>query len=146
MKMINNSNEERDNVSRRDFLQGAVQAVGVMVASPSLNGKTNQTMTNKYGLYGKLQAQAGKGKELGEILLRAAKLMEKAKGCILYLVNKTADNPDGIYIIEVWDSKEDHDNSLKLPGVRELITQAMPILDGKPEGITLEVLGGKGLG
>lgn len=146
MKMINNSNEERDNISRRDFLQGAVLAVGVMVASPSLNGKTNQAMTNKYGLYGKLQAQAGKGKELGEILLRAAKLMEKAKGCILYIVNKTADNPDGIYIIEVWDSKEDHDNSLKLPGVRELITQAMPILDGKPEGITLEVLGGKGLG
>ncbi len=72
--------------------------------------------------------------------------MENAKGCILYVVNKNADNPDGIYVIEVWDSKEDHDNSLKLPGVRELITQAMPILDGKPEGITLEVLGGKGLG
>ena len=100
-------------------------------------------MANKYGLYGKLQAQAGKGKELGEILLKAAELVEKAKGCHLYLVGKTADNPDGIYVIEVWDSKEDHDNSLKLPGVRELITQAMPILHGKPEGITLEVLGGK---
>jgi len=103
-------------------------------------------MANKYGLYGKLQAQAGKGKELSEILLKAARLMENAKGCILYIVNKTAENPDGVYVIEVWDSKEDHDNSLKLPGVRELITQAMPILDGKPEGITLEVLGGKGLG
>jgi quinol monooxygenase YgiN len=112
---------------------------------PPLKGQNNKIMANKYGLYGKLQAQAGKGKELGEILLKAAKLMESAKGCILYIVNKQAGEPDGIYVMEVWDSKEDHDNSLKVPGVRELIMQAMPILDGKPEGTTLEVLGGKGL-
>ena len=103
-------------------------------------------MTNKYGLYGKMQAHTGKGKELGEILLKAAGLMENAEGCLLYLVNTTADHPDGIYIIEIWESKADHDHSLQLPGVRELIAQAMPLLDGKPEGITLEVLGGKGLG
>ncbi|HEX8719433.1 MAG TPA: hypothetical protein VF736_02215 [Pyrinomonadaceae bacterium] len=48
--------------------------------------------------------------------------------------------------MEVWESKEDHDNSLKVPGARELIMQAMPILAGRPEGGTsLEVLGGKGL-
>ncbi|MEZ4684912.1 MAG: hypothetical protein R3B47_02270 [Bacteroidia bacterium] len=35
---------------------------------------------------------------------------------------------------EVWDSKEDHANSLQLPGVRELIMQAMPILDSMPTG------------
>ncbi|HEV2800513.1 MAG TPA: antibiotic biosynthesis monooxygenase family protein [Pyrinomonadaceae bacterium] len=101
---------------------------------------------NKYALYGKLQAKAGKGKELGEILLKAAKLMENAKGCLLYLVGKEADNTDGIYIIEVWETKQDHDDSLKVPGVRELIMEAMPILDGKPTGgMTLEILGGKGL-
>ena len=73
-------------------------------------------------------------------------LMEEAKGCLLYIVNKEVDKPDSIWIMEAWDSKEDHDNSLKVSGVRELITQAMPILDGKPEGgMTLEVLGGKGL-
>ncbi|MGH9840801.1 MAG: putative quinol monooxygenase [Blastocatellia bacterium] len=103
-------------------------------------------MANKYGLFVKLQAQSGKGKELGDLLLKGAKLMEKAKGCILYIVNKQAADPDGIYVIEIWESKEDHDNSLKVPGVRELIQQAMPILAGKPEGgITLEVIGGKGL-
>lgn len=42
---------------------------------------------------------------LGEILLRAAKLMEKAQGCILYIVNKEVGNPDSIYIIEVWETK-----------------------------------------
>jgi quinol monooxygenase YgiN len=102
-------------------------------------------MANKYGLYGKLQAQAGKGQALAEILLGAARLMEDAPGCILYLVHTAADDADGVYVMEVWDSKDDHDRSLQLPGVRELIAQAMPILDGRPEGITLDVLGGKGL-
>ncbi len=45
-----------------------------------------------------------------------------------------------------WDSKADHDNSLQVAGVKELISQAMPILDGRPEkGQELEILGGAGL-
>jgi quinol monooxygenase YgiN len=146
MESIEDPNEESDNISRRDLLRGAALAAGVAIASPSSYAQINKTMANKYGLYTKLQARAGKGEELGGLLLKAAKLMEKAEGCILYIVNKAADNSDGIYLIEVWDTKEDHDNSLNLPGVRALIAQAMPILGGKPDGITLEVLGGKGLG
>ncbi len=120
-------------------------ATPIILISRSWKGQVKNTMASKYGLYGQLQAKSGKGKELGELLLKAAAQMENVKGCNLYLVGKTADNPDGVYVIEVWDSKEDHDNSLKIPAVRELIAQAMPILDGKPEGTTLEVLGGKGL-
>lgn len=140
-----NLEEQSGKIPRRDFLKDTILAAGIAAIFPfSLNGQTK--MTNKYGLYGKLQAQAGKGQQLGEILLKAAKLMENAKGCILYLVNKEVGNSDGIYIIEVWETKEDHDNSLKVPGVGELIKQALPILEGKPTGgMTLEVLGGKGL-
>ena len=51
-----------------------------------------------------------------------------------------------IWVSEIWDSKEDHDNSLKVKGVMELIGQAMPLLDGKPEkGEALNLLGGFGL-
>jgi len=140
-----NFEEKSGNIPRRDFLKNTILAAGVAAIFPfSLNGQTK--MMNKYGLYGKLQAQAGKGKELGEILLKAAKLMENAKGCILYIVNKEVGNPDSVYIIEVWESKEDHDKSLGVPGVSELIKQALPILAEKPTGgTTLEVLGGKGL-
>ena len=144
--MIAGSSSKSDTVGRRDFVREVIVASGVTVLFPSWEDLIDNIMANKYGLYGKLQAQAGKGQELSEILLKAAKLMEQAKGCILYIVSKAANNPDAVYVMEVWDSKEDHDNSLKLPGVPELISQAMPILDGKPEGITLEVLGGKGIG
>lgn len=48
--------------------------------------------------------------------------------------------------MEVWESKESHDDSFNIPGIRELIQQAVPILAERTEdGITLEVLGGKGL-
>ena len=101
---------------------------------------------NKYGLTGKLQAQTGKGPELASILMRAAELMHQAKGCYLYVVGLDKQDPDLVWINEVWDSKEDHDNSLNIPGCRELISQAIPILAGPPQkGAELEILGGKGL-
>ena len=100
---------------------------------------------NKYGLYGKLKAQPGKGGKLAEILLQAAELMRSAKGCHLYVIGKEAQGDDTIWVSEIWDSKEDHDDSLKDDAVRQLIGRAMPLLDGRPEGGTvLEVLGGWG--
>lgn len=101
---------------------------------------------NKYGLHGKLQATADKGAHLAQILLEASKLVSTAKGCRLYLVSQDSSTPDAVWVTEVWDSKEDHDNSLQVPGVRELISQAMPLFAGRPEkGQELEVLGGTGL-
>jgi len=102
-------------------------------------------MTNKFGLCGTLHAQTGQGETLAQILLNAAKLMEKAKGCHLYIVTVIANRPDSVYVIEVWDSKDDHDQSLQIPGVSELIAQARPILAAPPEGLTLNVVGGTGL-
>ncbi|MCB0585591.1 MAG: antibiotic biosynthesis monooxygenase [Phaeodactylibacter sp.] len=101
---------------------------------------------NKYGLYGKLNALPGKGNELAAILLEAAELVRNARGCNIYLIGKDANNADTIWVTEVWDSKEDHDESLKADAVRQLIGRAMPLLDGRPEGGTeLEVLGGVGV-
>ena len=100
----------------------------------------------KYGLHGKLQAISGKGEELSNILLEASQLVATAKGCHLYLVSTDPADADAIWITEVWDSQEDHDQSLSIPRVRELIGKAMPILAGKPEkGQVLTVLGGAGI-
>lgn len=42
---------------------------------------------------------------------------------------------NGNYICgyEEWDSKEAHSNSLNIPEVKVLISQAFPYIDGKPE-------------
>ena len=99
-----------------------------------------------YLLHGKLNAIAGKTEELSNILLAASKLVSTAKGCKLYVVGKDNEDQAAVYITEIWDSKEDHDISLKVEGVRELIMKAMPILDGPPiKGQELEILGGAGV-
>ncbi len=97
----------------------------------------------KYGLQGKLTAMPGRGGELSTILSQASKLMATAKGCHLYMVSRDLANEDHIWVTEVWDSKEDHDSSLQQPGVGELISKAIPLLDGKPEkGTELDVISG----
>jgi quinol monooxygenase YgiN len=100
----------------------------------------------KYGLIGGLRALPGKAGELEKILLSAAELMKNAKGCQSYLVGRSIENGNLIEVIEVWDSKQDHDSSLNYPGVKELISKAMPQLDGPPEkGREIKLSGGYGL-
>jgi quinol monooxygenase YgiN len=97
----------------------------------------------KYLLQGKLTAKSGHRDELADILIKASQLVKTAKGCKLYVIGKEENDSNSVYVTEIWDSKEDHDNSQKVEGVRELIMQAMPILDGLPnKGQELEILGG----
>lgn len=100
----------------------------------------------KYGLHGKLNATKGNVDRLADILIKASKLVSKAKGCQLYVIGKDESDPNAVWITEIWDSKEDHDNSLGVEGVKELIGEAMPLLNGQPEkGQELEILGGSGI-
>ncbi len=95
-----------------------------------------------YGLHGKLTAKAGKAR----ILLEASELMESAKGCRLYAISMDNTNPDEVWVTEIWDNKQAHDSSLNVPGVKELIGKAIPILEGSQQkGQELEVIGGLGI-
>lgn len=103
-------------------------------------------MSNKYLLFGKLTAKAGHRDALADILIQASQLVSAVKGCRLYVIGKDENDPNTVYVTEIWDSKDDHDNSLKIEGVRELIMQAMPILDGQPtKGQELSIIGGAGI-
>jgi quinol monooxygenase YgiN len=69
---------------------------------------------NKYLLQGKLTAKEGHRQALADILISASKLMANAKGCKLYSVALDKMDNHSVYITEIWDSKEDHDNSLNI--------------------------------
>lgn len=103
-------------------------------------------LNRKYGLHGSLTAKKGLGGELANLLLEASASVAAAKGCILYMISVDPDNPDLIWVTEAWDSKDDHDNSLKEPAVMELISKAMPMIAGTPmKGQELIVIGGHGI-
>jgi quinol monooxygenase YgiN len=88
---------------------------------------------SKYLLHGSLIAKENQQKELSTILVKASKLMQTAKGCELYTLSLDSQDLQKVWITEIWKSKDDHENSLSVIGVKELITQAMPLLASPPQ-------------
>jgi quinol monooxygenase YgiN len=97
-----------------------------------------------YGYIGSMRTKATHRDEVVEILLRGVEGL-RAAGCHIYVVSVSYDEPDTIWVTEVWDSKEHHDASLQLPETRAAIGTAMPMLTGEFTSRELSVVGGLGL-
>ncbi|RJL32228.1 putative quinol monooxygenase [Bailinhaonella thermotolerans] len=98
-----------------------------------------------FGLHAKFTALPGKRDEVVDILLKAASLMSDAEGCEFYVVNLVPAEPQDVWITEFWASREAHERSLTLPGVRDLIDDLIPLLQGRGERVELLPQGGHGL-
>lgn len=95
-----------------------------------------------YGLIGKLSATSGQRDALAAILLDGTAQMP---GCLSYVIANDPSDPDALWITEVWDSKENHQGSLKLPGVQAAIAKGRPLIAGFSNRVETEPLGGHGL-
>ena len=84
----------------------------------------------RFGLHGSFVARPGQRDALLEHLREAARLMRDAPGCELYLVATAEEDDDAVWVTEVWRTEADHDASLALPGVSELIGRARPLIAG----------------
>lgn len=96
-------------------------------------------------MYNKFIARPGQRDRLVEQLLRAAEGVRNAPGCELYIVNTSADEPDAVWVTEVWDSEEHHRASLSTEGAAALIAETLPLLAGRSQQIRVVPVGGKGL-
>ena len=95
-----------------------------------------------YGLIGKMIAAEGKRDELIKILTLNHGGMP---GCLSYIVSKDTADANAIWITEVWDSKESHAASLKLPSVQAAIAKGRPLIAGFSDSHEIEPVGGIGL-
>jgi quinol monooxygenase YgiN len=95
-----------------------------------------------YGLIGRIIAATGRRDELAAILLEGTAAMP---GCRSYVVAADPEEPDSIWITEVWDSAEMHRASLELPAVREAITRGRPLIAGFADRRETVPVGGYGL-
>ena len=98
----------------------------------------------RYGRFGKLGTRPGQRDAIVTILLRDVEALRGA-GCELYVVNTAPTDPDAVWVMEVWTSREAHRASLQLPSVKQAIAEAMPMLSGEFESSELDTLGGLGL-
>jgi len=95
-----------------------------------------------YGLISKVDVVSGQRDALVSILLEGVAGMP---GCLSYVVANDPENPDAIWITEVWDSQASHDASLSLPSVQDAIAQGGPMIAGFSERIVTAPVGGHGL-
>ncbi|MFN2525813.1 MAG: putative quinol monooxygenase [Actinomycetota bacterium] len=98
-----------------------------------------------YGLLNKLTAKPGQRQRVVEILLESGKLFDDNAACILYLVCESTDDPNLVWVVDLWTSHEEHAEALKVPALRPFVEQAMQFLEGMPEQIEIRPMGGKNL-
>lgn len=93
-----------------------------------------------YANIGTLGAVPGKRDELVALLTRRSTELNDM-GCLLYEVGTRDDEPDTVYVVELWDSEETHRASLELETVRATISEARPLLSGEMSGTGFTVAG-----
>jgi quinol monooxygenase YgiN len=59
----------------------------------------------------------------------------------MYEVGISDDEPDTVFVAELWTSAEAHRASLQLDSVRAAIQEAMPLLSGEMRGTRFTVAG-----
>ena len=70
--------------------------------NPLTNDEFEENDMSKFSLLNKFSVQEGKTEEMVEILLEAARSMGDIDECEIYLVNLAENEPNAVYVYEVW--------------------------------------------
>ena len=100
------------------------------------------------GRYVKFIAKAGHGDALADLMLEVARSLRGTDGCELYAINRAADKSDVVWVTELWRDQEAVDASLAVlqtDAGKTRLGEVMALLDGPPERVDLQPLGGVGL-
>lgn len=96
-------------------------AAALMMAAPAA--------AEHYGVIAHLNAQPGKR----DAMIEGLKGMIGMKGAINFVIAKDGKNPDGVWITEIWESKEAHDVALGTDQFKAAIAKAGPLMAGAPD-------------
>ena len=82
------------------------------------------------GRYAKMTAKAGQGEVMARKMLTVADDLREVPGCELYVINRAGDDPDVVWITELWRSQEQLDAALDRPSAADAI-QISPARAGR---------------
>ncbi len=125
--------------TRRRFLATGAAGIGAMTIARSSSSQSAEIM---YGLISEMNAAPGQRDTLISILLEGSADMP---GCLSYVIAKDSEDPDAIWITEVWDREASHRASLSLPSVQDAIARGRPMIAGVSQRVLTEPVGGHGL-
>ena len=84
-------------------------------------------------------AQGGRDELVAHLTRRSSALADL--GCLLYEVGVNDEEPDTVFVVELWDSAAAPRASLAHPDVQASIAEARPLLSGEFGGFRFEVVG-----
>lgn len=94
-----------------------------------------------YGVIGKIVATPGARDALVDLLIGIGDM----PGCRSYVVALAGDDPDAVWVTEVWDSADAHRASLSLPPVQSAIERGRPLIAGFADRFETTPVAGIGL-
>ena len=95
-----------------------------------------------FGLISKITCTADQRESLIAILIEGTSAMP---GCLSYVVAADATDADGVWVTEIWESRERHQASLSLPAVQQAIAKGRPMIRGFAARYETRPVGGHGL-
>ena len=95
-------------------------------------------------LRNRLPGLPGQRDRVIEILLESGKLFDDNPACLIYLVSESVDDPDLIWVTDLWTNEQEHARALARPELKPFIDEAIRLLAGPPEQINVRPVGGKG--
>jgi quinol monooxygenase YgiN len=99
-----------------------------------------------YALINKLTAKPGKRQEVIDLMLEAGAPFDHNPSCLLYLVSTDKEDPDVIWVQDLWTDRADHEAAMATEEMSAQVKRSVPLLAGMPEQIEVEPVGGKGPG
>jgi quinol monooxygenase YgiN len=115
----------RPGLNRRWLMTGLVSLLSFAWVRKS--AATSPENPNMYGLITQFLTTPENREALVAVLVAGSKNMP---GCLSYVVAKDAAKADTIWITEVWQDKQSHADSLKLPSVQAAMTKGRPLMTG----------------
>lgn len=104
---------------------------------------TETTVT--YGFSATLTALPGRGDELVALLLSGLEEGNPASSehCLVYLVSRSASDPDVAHVIEGWTSEEDHHRIFAQEAAQAIVARFTGLLAGESDHADLTPVAGK---
>lgn len=102
-------------------------------------------MTDTYGFHATMTARPGMGDQLVELLLSGLDDGNPAASehCLVYLVSRSASDPDRVHLVEGWTSQDDHHRLFAGAAAQAMVARFADVLAGDAPYADFVPVGGK---
>ncbi|OIJ94900.1 hypothetical protein BIV25_21155 [Streptomyces sp. MUSC 14] len=87
-----------------------------------------------FSVYGRMTALPGRRDELIALLLDGFRAGGEDCGLLAYSINAAFDDPDTVWLTQLWVDKDAHDVTTRSEPVAAVTRQVPPLLARQPEG------------